>query len=283
MQRRGRPSRRQGIDEKYLSFECRSSREKRNGCGVGSASRQRSTMIDQIRENLLRILFPPRCSGCGDPIHMQPNQKFCSFCAARVVFITSPLCPACGIGVSSDGGYENRFCPGCLQQRPAFDSARSLVYYRDPVRSLLHQLKFKADTRAVIGLRSVIDAGGDWYRKVDYDLIVPVPLFPTRLRKRGLNQALVLARLFFLKESVKIDPTALIKAENTSAQSELSGIDRRKNLAGTIRVRPGTNLAGMKICVVDDIFTTGTTVSECSLILKENGAKIVEVLTFARA
>ena len=240
-------------------------------------------MIDQIRENLLQILFPPRCSGCGDPIHGQDDQNFCSLCAVRVVFITSPLCPVCGIGLSRDGGEEDRFCPECPQHRPVFDSARSLVYYRDPVRTLLHQLKFKADTRAVTGLRSVIDQGGDWYRKVNYDLIIPVPLFSVRLKKRGLNQALVLARLFFLKESVKIDPTALIKAENTPAQSELSGVDRRKNLAGTIRVRPDADLAGRRICLVDDIFTTGTTVSECSLILKENGAKIVEVLTFARA
>ncbi len=237
----------------------------------------------QIWANLMLILFPPKCCGCGDPIPLQKNRNFCSFCAARVVFIISPLCPVCGIGLSSDGGGEDRFCHGCLRRRPVFDSARSLVYYRDPVRTLLHQLKFRADTRAVPGLRSVIYEGGDWYRKEDYDLIIPVPLFPARLKARGLNQALVLARLFFIKESEKIDSTALIKVENTPAQSELSGIDRRKNLAGTIQARPDADLVGRRICLVDDILTTGATVSECSLILKENGAKIVDVLTFARA
>jgi len=94
---------------------------------------------------------------------------------------------------------------------------------------------------------------------------------------------LVLARLFFPEESKKIDPTVLIKVENTPAQSELNGIERRKNLAGTIRARPNAELVGRRICLVDDILTTGTTVSECSLILKENGVKIVDVLTFARA
>lgn len=240
-------------------------------------------MINQIGENLLQILFPPRCSGCGDPIHRQNNRNFCSSCAALVVFIESPLCPVCGIGLSADGGGEDRFCSSCLQHRPVFDSARSLVYYRDPVRTLLQQLKFRADTRTVAGLRSVFFEGGNRYIKKDYDLIIPVPLFSTRLKKRGLNQALVLARLFFFKESAKINPTALIKVKETPAQSTLSGIDRRKNLAGTFRVRPDADLAGRRICLVDDIFTTGTTVSECSLILKENGAKIVDVLTCARA
>lgn len=240
-------------------------------------------MLAQLGANLMHILFPPRCSGCGDPIHLHKDQNFCPPCAARVAYITSPLCPLCGVGMSRDGGDEDRFCRSCLRHRPVFDSARSLVYYRDPVRTLLHQLKFKADTRSITGLRSVIDKGGDWYRKEEYDLIIPVPLFPTRLKKRGLNQALVLARLFFSKDSVKIESSALIKAENTPAQSELNGIDRRKNLAGTIRVRPDAGLAGKRICLVDDIFTTGTTVSECSLVLKENGARIVEVVTFARA
>mgnify|MGYP001811641110 FL=1 len=243
----------------------------------------RNHMLDQIWANLMLILFPPRCCGCGAPIPLQRNRNFCSLCAARVVFITSPLCPVCGIGLSSDGGGQDRLCDGCLRCLPTFDSARSLVYYRDPVRTLLHQLKFKADTRAVPGLRSVICEGGDWYRREDYDLIIPVPLFPARLKKRGLNQALVLARLFFAKESEKIDPTVLIKVENTPAQSELNGIERRKNLAGTIRARPNADLVGRRICLVDDILTTGTTVSECSLILKENGVKIVDVLTFARA
>ena len=283
MQREGRRSQPYRIDEKSMTFECGASSEEYYIGRVMSKSRRKSKMINQIGENLLQIIFPPRCSGCGDPIHMQNDLNFCSSCAVRVVFITSPLCIICGIGLSRAGGGEDRFCRCCLQHRPVFDSARSLVYYRDPVRTLLHQLKFKADTRAITGLRCLIDKGGDWYRKEDYDLIIPVPLFPTRLKKRGLNQALVLARLFHIKESVKIDPTALIKAENTPAQSGLSGIDRKKNLAGTIRVRPDADLAGRRVCLVDDIFTTGATVSECSLILKENGARIVDVLTFARA
>lgn len=240
-------------------------------------------MIQELRANLLHILFPPRCNGCGAPFLVANNQKFCRSCAARVVFLSSPLCLICGTGLSREVGSEDRWCRSCLHHRPPFDSARSLVYYRDPVRTLLHHLKFNGDTRAAAGLRGLIEKGGNWRAKKDYDLIVPVPLFPARLKKRGLNQALVLARLFFLNESVQIDPTALKKVVNTPAQSELGGLDRRRNLAGSIKAGPGAKLAGRRICLVDDIFTTGATVSECSLVLKKNGAAAVDVLSFARA
>lgn len=242
-----------------------------------------ASMIQKLRATVLQILFPPLCGGCATPLLAGNKQEFCCSCWARVVFITSPLCLICGTELSRDVSTEDRWCRSCVQHRPPFDSARSLVHYREPVRTLLHRLKFNGDTRAVAGLRGLIEKGGNWRVIKDYDLIVPVPLFPARLKKRGLNQALVLARLFFLKESVQIDPSALKKVENTPAQSELGGLDRRRNLAGSIQAGPGAKLDGRRICLIDDIFTTGATVSECSLVLKENGAESVDVITFARA
>jgi ComF family protein len=244
---------------------------------------EKGRIIEMLLENLLQILFPSKCCGCGRPLVDSYNRNWCRRCSALVVFITSPLCPVCGMGLSGDVGNRDRWCRSCLKQRPPFDTARSLVHYGDPVRTLLHKLKFNADTRVTGGLRSLIEEGSGCYEIKKYDLIVPVPLFPARLRKRGLNQALVLAHLFFTEESEKIDPSVLIKAQNTPAQSGLSGPARRKNLVGSIKAKPGARLEKSKICLVDDIFTTGATASECSAILKEKGAAIVDVVTFARA
>lgn len=240
-------------------------------------------IIGVLRENLLHTLFPTACCGCGRPLVGADIRDWCRSCAARVKFITSPLCPVCGMGLSSAAGREDRWCHSCLKRRPPFDRARSLVHYDDPIRTLLHRLKFSADTRTTVGFASLIKAERSCYEKKDYDLIVPVPLFPARLRRRGLNQALVLARIFFVDESDKIDPTVLIKAKNTPAQSGLSGPARRKNLVGSIKVKPGVTLANSRVCLVDDVFTTGATASECSLKLKEKGAAVVDVVTFARA
>lgn len=244
---------------------------------------ERGGMIDQLKENLLHILFPSCCCGCGQPLVDSDDRNWCRPCSGRVVFVRSPLCPVCGLSVSRDGGNHDRWCRSCLQRRPPFDTARSLVHYGDPVRTLLHRLKYNADTRVAAGLRTLIEQESSCVKTKYYDLIVPVPLFPARLKKRGLNQALVLARLFFAKESEKIDPAVLIKAKNTPAQSGLSGPARRKNLVGSIAVKPGVDLANRRVCLVDDIYTTGATASECSLILKEKGTAIVDVVTFARA
>jgi ComF family protein len=244
---------------------------------------EKDGIIIQIKENLLQILFPSCCCACGQSLVEPDDRNWCRPCAARVVFITSPLCPVCGMEMPSEAGSGDRWCPSCLERQPPFDTARSLVHYGDPVRTLLHRLKFHADTRVTKGLRSLIEQGPGRVKIKYYDLIVPVPLFPARLRRRGLNQALVLARLFFAEESEKIDPTVLIKAKNTPAQSGLSGPARRKNLVGSIEAKPGVELAKRRVCLVDDILTTGATASECSLILKEKGAAVVDVVTFARA
>ncbi len=237
----------------------------------------------QLWLNLLRIVFPPSCSGCATPLLESPERGLCPSCAAGVRYLISPLCPLCGTGLSTDGGILDRWCRSCLQRRPPFDSARSLLHYSDPARTLLHRLKFKADTRVVPTLRILVEERGDWLVRKNYDLIVPVPLFPARLKKRGLNQALVLARVFFAGKAGKIDPAALKKTKNTPAQSGLSGPVRRSNLLGSISHNPEKEVAGRRICLVDDIYTTGATVSECSTALKEAGAAGVDVVTFARA
>lgn len=250
---------------------------------MGTAGRNWREEIEQLKKAALHLLFPPLCSSCGEPFFPEKEKLLCSLCLDQVEYLNSPLCPLCGAGLSKDGGDEDRCCRSCLQRRPLFDSARSLVYYQDPARTLLRGLKFKSDPRAVSGLRTIISDSTHGADQKEYDLIVPVPLYPARLKKRGLNQALVIARLLFPGKSGKIDPAVLIKVKNTVAQTDLSGVQRRKNLRGVFAVNRKADLRGARICLVDDIFTTGTTVSECSRSLKRNGADRVEVLTFSRA
>lgn len=250
---------------------------------MGLVRRDWYTGIAQLKKAALQCLFPPLCSACGAPLSTARDKLLCSHCLEQLEYLSSPLCLFCGAGLSRDGGEEDRCCQECLLDRPLFDTARSLVYYQDPARTLLRRLKFRADNRAVSGLRSIISGSGSWYEDGEYDLIVPVPLYRTRLKKRGINQALVLARLLFPDKSDKIDPTVLLKVKNSVAQTDLSGAERRKNLKGAFAVSRKRDLGGTHICLVDDIFTTGTTVSACSLVLKKNGADTVHVLTFSRA
>ena len=229
-----------------------------------------------------QLLYPPRCACCKKPVAAVAERDLCAACLNQVECIGSPLCLRCGVGLHPGPGTEDRWCGACLRRPPVFDTARSLACYRGPVRTLLHQLKFGSDSRAAAVLAGLAGpAPGERY--AGYDLIVPVPLFRSRLQRRGLNQALVLARALFPGQRRRIEPAMLIRVRNTTSQTELSGAERRKNLRGAFRVNPRSDPAGRKICLVDDIFTTGTTVAECALMLKRGGAAAVDVLTYAQA
>jgi ComF family protein len=116
----------------------------------------------------------------------------------------------------------------------------------------------------------------------DCDLIVPIPLFINRLRRRGFNQAVILAREFFPYRKGDIRADLLRRVRDTGAQTSLSGVARRNNLGSAFQLRDGRGVTGKRICLVDDVYTTGTTVNECAKILQEGSAEDVRVLTLAR-
>jgi ComF family protein len=164
---------------------------------------------------------------------------------------------------------------------PPFDLARSLVRYEPAVRQLVQRLKYAGDTSVARGISQII-RGGDLSDFADCDWIIPVPLHVARHRRRGLNQATILASLFFPHKTELIRADWLIRTRHTIAQTSLGGIARRKNLAGAFAVRNDKHLEGAMICLVDDVYTTGTTVGECARALGRHGARVVKVLTLAR-
>jgi len=142
-------------------------------------------------------------------------------------------------------------------------------------------LKYAADTSTLPALAQVIGSFvHDFYSATDR--IVPVPLFPARLKKRGLNQSLLLARIFFPEAGDALLVDALIRTRNTPPQTTLGGAARRKNLRGAFAVRNPAAVQGHRIFLVDDVFTTGTTVIECGKALLAAGAAEICVVTVAR-
>lgn len=111
---------------------------------------------------------------------------------------------------------------------------------------------------------------------------MPVPLHVTRLRERGFNQAHLLARAFFPQQTNRIEATLLERTKKTEPQTRMSGAERRKNLKNAFRVNKPAMVFGKTVVLVDDVFTTGTTVNECARTLLRGGAKEVQVLTLAR-
>jgi len=177
--------------------------------------------------------------------------------------------------------WREYLCGECLRTPPAFCLARSLVRYEPAVRQLVQRLKYAGDTSVVHGISTVIQ-GVDLSEFADCDWIIPVPLHVKRHRSRGLNQATFLAGLFFPDKILLIRSDWLFRKRNTVAQTRLGGVLRRKNLVDAFGVRPGNQIEGSLVCLVDDVYTTGTTAGACAAVLMRHGARGVKVLTLAR-
>jgi ComF family protein len=173
------------------------------------------------------------------------------------------------------------FCGDCLKKLPPFIQARSLFHYDDAVRTLISKLKYQKDT-SVIRAIAELTGGLDRSCFAACDWIVPVPLHRKRLQQRGFNQALLLARAYFGKTDRRVAPSVLQRTINTVPQVSLDAKSRRNSLKNAFKVNPTVDISGSSICLIDDVYTTGTTVSECSKALLDGGAAEVSVLTFAR-
>lgn len=238
------------------------------------------SMLPDLITHFLDILFPPRCGACRVRLKTGSGKSLCTSCFAKITFLRLPVCRICGLELNSSGAKSD-LCGDCLKSPPPFSFARSVVWYDEVVRELVLRLKFSSDTSVIPALLQLISA----YDTTDFlasDWIIPVPLHNRRLRQRGLNQALILAGLVFPEDKERLRHDLLIRTKNTLPQTRLSGVARRKNLRGSFEtVKPG-ELSGAVVCLVDDVYTTGTTAAECSLAILKSGAEEVRVLTLAR-
>ena len=238
---------------------------------------RKSLFFDWIRV-VVHLIFPVRCLCCEALIESKKNGKICDTCFATFTFLKSPKCPVCGIMYLKSGG-DDHLCGECLENEPYFTKAQSLVRYSKEVGHLIHKFKFGGDL-------SVLSTFGSWSAKFfcndlkDVDYIIPVPLYKKRIQERGFNQANLLAKEFFLQDRHKIKHF-LKRIKYTKPQTKLSGELRRKNLKDCFKLVDEPNLHGKVIYLVDDVYTTGTTVNECAKVLVKAGAKRVEVFTLA--
>ena len=226
------------------------------------------------------LLFPPTCLGCTRRLDSSRPPLFCADCLELVSYIRSPRCPCCGIPYTVGADH---LCGDCLQQHYAFDCARSLVLYQPPVADIILRLKFGGQLSGLTTLAQLAGISGCMQELAEPELIVPVPLHASRLRERGFNQATLIARACLPQWVKRIRVDALQRNRLTTPQSQLSGRQRRSNLQRVFSLKDGVKVQDKRILVVDDVFTTGSTVDECARVLRKAGASRIEVFTVARS
>ena len=215
----------------------------------------------------------------------------CSGCAAEISFVKGPICLSCGIMFKSSEG-DDRFCGDCIIAPKQFRIARAPMVYDQTVMHLIHCFKYNAKIQLAKPFSGLLLTALNRYWDVDsFDLVMPVPLFGSRLRQRGFNQAYLLicgwekiAGQFAMDlPGALINKDALVRNRTTLPQTGLGRKARMNNIKNAFSVREDSPIKEKRILLVDDVYTTGATVNECARELMDNGALCVDVLTLARA
>jgi ComF family protein len=240
------------------------------------------TGFKEFSQSLKWFCFPSTCLICRTRILSPTSPLICQDCQPELRTLTPPFCPGCGMPFPNSSGPEH-YCSSCLQSLWHFDMARSIFIYKGSLLNLIHNFKYSGTTTALSTFADYMNIINPLKNIEPPDLIIPVPLHITRLHERGFNQAVVLAKIFFPKERKKIKTELLIRKRKTIPQTGLSENQRRNNLKNAFSVCDPSQVKEKTIILVDDVFTTGTTVNECCKLLKRCKAKKIIVLTLARA
>lgn len=229
----------------------------------------------------MELLFPASCLACGLPAKQSNEIMFCQDCLTEFKLISGPLCKCCGRSFDKSTG-EDHLCGLCLTNHYHFDMARALLRYHPPITTIISSFKYHGQTTCLKSFEAIKQQHSALIELQQPDLIIPVPLHRKRLQQRGFNQALLLARTFYPDQHHLINFRVLERHRYTEPQTSFSGKLRRQNLKNSFRVKDRKTVEGKRVLLIDDVFTTGTTVNECAKVLKKAGSKEVLVLTLAR-
>ncbi|MCU6762692.1 DNA utilization protein GntX [uncultured Roseburia sp.] len=232
-----------------------------------------------LADHALQLLYPYRCPVCDQiPDSKKISEYICPECKKKLIYIAGSYCMKCGKPLVSQ---EEEYCSDCIRRRHEFDAGRSLFSYQGEVRSSLYRFKYgNKRSYAFFYGSEICKQLETWIRRCGIDYLIPIPLYKKKKRKRGYNQAEVLARVLSRNLSVPVLSSGLVRVKNTSPQKELSAAERRKNLAGAFACF-SESVRGKTILLTDDIYTTGATADAAAKVLKAAGARRVYMVSIA--
>ncbi len=234
-------------------------------------------LLNQWLENIQDWLLPRLCPACGDPAG--PGLELCPGCEQTLPMLLH-ACPRCAIPYEHPDTRGE--CGACQQNPPAFARSVALYHYSPPVDYFIRALKFhqQLGLARLLGTRLARRLLPETARP---DLIIPVPLHAARLRERGYNQALEIARPLARVLNVPLDFRSLLRVRATAPQTGMAVAARRKNLRAAFALEPGAEMKNLRVALVDDVMTTGSTVQAAAQCLQAAGVQDVEIWVVARA
>ena len=221
-----------------------------------------------------RFLAPQRCHWCKAAVR---GSVACSNCTASLPWNTR-ACRACALPLIS---AQSKVCATCLQGSPPQDSSWTAFRYETPVVQQILSLKFHGHLQSAHILGALMAARLAQRAEPLPELLIPVPLHTSRLRLRGYNQAVEIGRELSARLTLSLRPEFALRKQATREQTELSAVERRRNVRGVFTV--DSAVAGRHIALLDDVITTGATIAELARMARKAGAARIEAWAVARA
>lgn len=226
------------------------------------------------------LILPARCVSCGSRV--DDHGGVCASCWSALTFIEKPLCIDCGIPFEVAVEGEVR-CAGCMAAKPAFAPLRAAIVYDEGSRPIILRFKHSDATHcAPLLAQWMARAGAEILADADY--LIPVPLHRWRLFRRRYNQSALLATAVSKLTGVPTAPMALRRVRLTQSQGRLNKAERARNVQGAFALGAGwaEQLAGKNVVLVDDVSTTGATLTACAKALTKAGIATISSLTVAQ-
>jgi len=227
------------------------------------------------------VIFPPTCVHCQDIVGEGEFRYVCESCSRKINIVSSPHCSTCGYPFYGEVGGE-RMCPHCQDLTPVFREGRTVVLSKGPARSLVLALKYHQGFHALTDMETLFGKSDELIAWVRGATLIPVPLHPRKERERGFNQSQLIAEcLAKVAGDGTVVEKMLRRVIDTVSQTHHDKETRLANLKNAFALKRGASItADQHYILVDDVFTTGSTLNSCAHVLHRAGCVNLDVVTF---
>lgn len=243
-----------------------------------------NTLVRELARGLGEVVFPPSCVQCRGLVETGGVYRHvCERCAPQIEFVRGPRCTTCGHPYYGEVSLETeRMCPHCEGLAPAFREGRTAVLFKGPVRALVIELKYHRGLHVLADVEEIFRRSSEVVDQVRGAVLVPVPLHPRKRRHRGYNQSeLIAERLAAAAGGGTRVERLLRRTVDTATQTAFDRRTRQANLKNAFALASGARLnPALHYILVDDVFTTGSTLNSCALALRRTGCLNLDVVTF---
>lgn len=235
--------------------------------------------LNNLTKMLLDIVYPKRCPICMELIPINQEERICETCIEELPYIQQPRCHKCSKPVSAE---DEIYCFDCIKSDHYYTKGWAVWLYERAVKDAMHRFKYNNNKNyGRILSKEVVTLYSREIYEANIDLIIPIPLYRKKEKKRGYNQAGVIATYIGKYTSIPCNHNCIIKKINTKAQKNLTDKERIANVKNIFKVTDENLIKGKNILLCDDIYTTGSTIDSCAKELLSCGAKEIYFITLA--